>query len=443
MSCARAAAPVAAGDRYPLEQDGALSVSVGTGVVANDTLNGHTVEVVLESPPSSGTLLLRPDGSFQYTPAPGVSGTVAFTYKLRTVVGPVLFTIDAAQSRLQVEARATTDYGASTDRDDSRVTGTLRARLAPGAAPFSTAQITELDARLADALDLNLRFGCLFGACLATVNVKTRAAEPDWLTLSMVEPGPQVPVVGGVFSQPDNTFALAGTADITGSGLAADLIPSGPQSLDTTASIDMADTQITSANGVLTLRAPVLYTGRFFLDPEVTTTNYIDLTARTQFTGSSGFLVATAPASANVPEESSIATVSLVIEPANPDQDQDGMDDAWELANGLDPQNPGDATTDSDGDGADNRSEFLAGTDPRQAASILAVSSLVAGPNDLELQFSGLVAGRQYQLESSESLETWTSLGAGFTASASQENRSTTVPEKPTLYRLRCLYSWP
>jgi hypothetical protein len=434
---------VAVGDRYTLEQDGTLSVPVGAGLVANDTRNGHTIEVVLEAPPSSGTLLLNPDGSFHYTPSPGVSGTVTFTYKLRAVVGPVLFTIDAAQSRLQVEARATTDYGASTDRDDSRVTGTLRARLAPSSAPFATAQITELHARLADALDLNLRFGCLFGACLATVNVKTRAAEPDWLTLSMVEPGPQVPVVNGAFSQPDNTFALAGTADITGSGLAADLIPSGPQSLDTTATIDLADTQVTSANGVLTLRAPVLYTGRFFLDPEVTTTNYIDLTARTQFTGSSGFLVATAPASANVPEESGLATVSLVIAPANPDQDEDGMADEWELANGLDPENPGDATTDSDGDGADNRSEFLTGTDPHQATSILAISSIVAGPNELELRFSGLVAGRQYQLESSESLGPWTSVGALFTASAPQENRSTAVPNKPTFYRLRCLYSWP
>ena len=443
MCSAHAAAPVAEADRYTLPQDATLTISATKGLVANDTLNGHAVEVVLEAPPSSGTLILRPDGSFVYTPAPGSSGTVAFTYKLRAAVGPVVFTIDPAQSRLQVEARATTDYGTSTDRDDSRVSGTLQARLAPASAPFASAQITRLDARLADALDFNLRFGCLFGACLATVNVKTRTAEPDWLALSMLEPGPPVPVVDGRFSQPANTFGLTGTADITGSGLAADLIPSGPQSLDTTATIDLTETEISSANGVLTLRAPVRYTGRFFLDPEVTTTNYIDLTARTQFTGSSGFLVATAPASANIPEESGSATVSLIIEPANPDQDLDGQSDEWELANGLNPQNPDDATTDLDGDGADNRSEFLAGTDPRQAASVLAVSIIEAGPNELEFLFSGLVGGRQYQLESSDSLGSWTSLGAVFTAASTEENRSAPVPDKPSFYRLRCLYSWP
>ncbi len=46
------------------------------------------------------------------------------------------------------------------------------------------------------------------------------------------------------------------------------------------------------------------------------------------------------------------------------DLDNDGMDDTWETANGLDPTDPADATEDPDSDGVDNLDEFLAGTDP-------------------------------------------------------------------------------
>jgi len=45
------------------------------------------------------------------------------------------------------------------------------------------------------------------------------------------------------------------------------------------------------------------------------------------------------------------------------DADHDQMDDAWELAHGLDPHNPADANADSDGDGLTNLDEFELGTD--------------------------------------------------------------------------------
>ncbi|MFM7100101.1 MAG: LamG-like jellyroll fold domain-containing protein, partial [Verrucomicrobiota bacterium] len=52
---------------------------------------------------------------------------------------------------------------------------------------------------------------------------------------------------------------------------------------------------------------------------------------------------------------------------AGRDADADGMDDALELANGLDPENPADATADPDGDGLSNADELARGTDPRRA----------------------------------------------------------------------------
>lgn len=46
------------------------------------------------------------------------------------------------------------------------------------------------------------------------------------------------------------------------------------------------------------------------------------------------------------------------------DDDNDGMADTWETANGLDPTDPTDAPGDPDADGLTNLAEFLAGTDP-------------------------------------------------------------------------------
>ena len=49
------------------------------------------------------------------------------------------------------------------------------------------------------------------------------------------------------------------------------------------------------------------------------------------------------------------------------DADGDGLPDAWEKANGLNPSDPSDADADADGDDFTNREEYLAKTDPQNA----------------------------------------------------------------------------
>lgn len=53
----------------------------------------------------------------------------------------------------------------------------------------------------------------------------------------------------------------------------------------------------------------------------------------------------------------------------NEDRDGDGIPDEWELANGLNPEDPSDAHLDSDGDGFTNLEEYIAKMNPKDAAS--------------------------------------------------------------------------
>lgn len=73
--------PTAAGDAFTTAQDQGLLVPA-PGVLANDNdADGDALSSVLVLPPAHGTCTLAPDGSFNYTPAPGYSGTDSFTYK--------------------------------------------------------------------------------------------------------------------------------------------------------------------------------------------------------------------------------------------------------------------------------------------------------------------------------------------------------------------------
>ncbi len=84
--------------------------------------------------------------------------------------------------------------------------------------------------------------------------------------------------------------------------------------------------------------------------------------------------------------------------PPSTDRDFDGLDNEWETAHGLDPDNPGDATLDPDADGLSNASEYLAGTNPRDPASVLLLTVVRSDDARPALRFQ-VIPGRRYVLQ--------------------------------------------
>jgi hypothetical protein len=82
------------------------------------------------------------------------------------------------------------------------------------------------------------------------------------------------------------------------------------------------------------------------------------------------------------------------------DTDGDGLPDAWETANGFDPNVALDGLRDDDGDGMSNGAEYYAGTDYLNSNSVLRLE--IAATN-LALSFTA-VSNRAYTLQASESL---------------------------------------
>ena len=76
------AAPVAVNDSYSTPENTSLSTNPQTGVLANDTnYRSNSLTAILVDTTSHGALTLFPNGTFNYTPNTGFSGTDSFTYQ--------------------------------------------------------------------------------------------------------------------------------------------------------------------------------------------------------------------------------------------------------------------------------------------------------------------------------------------------------------------------
>lgn len=89
--------------------------------------------------------------------------------------------------------------------------------------------------------------------------------------------------------------------------------------------------------------------------------------------------------------------------PNQADSDRDQIPDAWEQANGLDPDFTGDALLDPDRDGATHRQEFRQGSDPWNADAELMITQVFRDQDGLTLRFRGW-AGHWYELQEREAL---------------------------------------
>lgn len=104
----------------------------------------------------------------------------------------------------------------------------------------------------------------------------------------------------------------------------------------------------------------------------------------------------------------------------DPDDDNDGMPDAWELAHGLNPRNPNDALEDADADGVPNRDEYLANTLPNDGLSFLAITNAPPTGTGMTLRWRG-EPNVQYWIHASDNLHTgpwWTLWGPSNGAGA-------------------------
>jgi Bacterial Ig domain len=318
------APPVAVDESFSVTEDTVLMINAADGLLINDSdAAGRVLEALVVSPPAVGQLTVGLDGALMFTPPADFSGSVTFTYQVRTQVPPVAFTIDPSRSRLQMTADLTGNssglvFGAS-DVESSRVDGTLWAVLPPAPGALSTAQVSGAAMRLIDPMELNFNIGCFPGfGCLATIVVKTRVAEPDYMRLSLITSGPGGAVSpAGLFDQLGNFFSMNGLADVTATGAAATAVPNGPSPMETTGLVEIQGASITSAGGVLTLKVPVVYSGRFVLDPAAPTANFVDVGAKSAFPGSTGYIIGTAPVSALQAEVSAPVTVTFNVLPVD------------------------------------------------------------------------------------------------------------------------------
>jgi len=103
---------------------------------------------------------------------------------------------------------------------------------------------------------------------------------------------------------------------------------------------------------------------------------------------------------------------------ADPDNDGDGIPNAWEILHNLDPEDESDATLDRDGDNNTALQEYIADTDPNAAGSFLRIASIRVSSVGFEISWSAQPS-RVYRIQRVPVLDntvgTWTDFTSPIT----------------------------
>jgi hypothetical protein len=120
----------------------------------------------------------------------------------------------------------------------------------------------------------------------------------------------------------------------------------------------------------------------------------------------------------------------------DPDDDNDGMPDTRETANGFNPL-VDDSAGDPDGDGWTNLQEYIAGTSPGSSASFLKLQ-IEAGASTMTLRFSTL-AGRRYTVWYHDELgpSAWSQLAAPIDGNGSERTIDDSTGGQRRFYKLQ------
>jgi hypothetical protein len=122
----------------------------------------------------------------------------------------------------------------------------------------------------------------------------------------------------------------------------------------------------------------------------------------------------------------------------DPDSDDDGMSDEYELVHGLDPFDHRDASDDLDGDGETNLREQLAGTDPALASSVFRITDVLFDQDNVVLVFPTAL-GKSYHVQRSDLFpaHAWVTVASNLPGTGFLQSVLDPVNDSPTrFYRL-------